>query len=301
VKRGAAPERRLPLTLSLILRRVVRLPLVVAGTRRARGSAPGVQFDWKWLRWTRWPLTHAIVAVAALTVVFDVVTAWGGVNLGSLGVVPISPTLPIEVVLVVMVGWRRLGLDRANLAAWHEFLAVGTAALLFGIIEYTRHIDGFAEAMGLVLAALDEEIVYRLAVLVLVGAIVAKLSGRNWRNAEDWGVGPGLAAIVAAGLVFTVLPGHVAQISDTLHALPFVALGMVLGYAMLRTGALLPAVVVHALLNLATIAAFKGEMPLALRSALAATLLLALVLGTVVAGLRLGLFRRVPVVEPTPA
>ena len=255
---------------------------------------------WKWLRWTRWPLNRAIVTVAAATVVFDIVTAWRGVELGHLGFVPISPTLPLEVVLVVLLGWRRLGLDRTNLVAWHEFLGVGTAAMLFGVIQYSRHIGGFAEAMGLVLAALDEEIVYRLAVLILVGAIVAKLSGRNWRNAEDWGAGPGLAAIVASGFVFTVLPGHLAQISDTLHALPFACLGMVLGYAMLRTGALLPAVVVHALLNLATIATFEGDMDPAVRSVLSAALLLSLVLGTIVAGRRLGIFRQVPVVEPEP-
>jgi membrane protease YdiL (CAAX protease family) len=263
-------------------------------------NEPQVTFVWQWLRWTRWPLSRAIVAVAALTVVFDVITTWRDVDLGHLGFVPISPTLPIEIVLVVMVGWRRLGLDRTNLAAWHEFLAVGTAAMLFGVIQYSRHIGGFAEAIGLVLAALDEEIVYRLAVLILVGAIAAKLTGRNWRNAEDWGAGPGLAAIVASGLLFTVLPGHVAQISDTLHAVPFACLGMVLGYAMLRTGALLPAVVVHALLNLATIATFEGDMNPAVRSTLAAALLLALVLGTIVAGRRLGIFRQVPVVEPAP-
>jgi membrane protease YdiL (CAAX protease family) len=154
--------------------------------------------------------------------------------------------------------------------------------------------------MGLVLAALDEELVYRLAVLILVGAVVAKLSGRNWRNAEDWGVVPGLVAIVSSGLVFTVLPGHVAQMSDALHALPFVCLGMVLGYTMLRTGALLPGVLVHALLNLATIAAFTGEISRELRTSLAATALVALVLGTVVAGRRLGIFRLVPVVERVP-
>jgi membrane protease YdiL (CAAX protease family) len=86
--------------------------------------------------------------------------------------------------------------------------------------------------------------------------------------------------------------------SDTLHALPFVCLGMVLGYAVLRTGALVPAVVVHALLNLATIAAFTGEISTPLRTALSATALVALVVGTVVAGRRLGIFRLVPVVEP---
>jgi hypothetical protein len=64
---------------------------------------------------------------------------------------------------------------------------------------------------------------------------------------------------------------------------------------------LLPAVVVHALLNVATIAAFEGEMSALLRSMLAAVLLLSLVLGTVVAGRRLGIFRLVPVVERVPA
>jgi membrane protease YdiL (CAAX protease family) len=270
---------------------------VVAEVGAERGSSPHVAFVWRWCRWTRWPLTGAIVAVAALTVGFDVVTAWLGFNFGSLGAVPISPTLPIELLLVAMVGWGRLGLDRTNLDAWREFLAIAGAALVFGVWEYSIHIGGFAEAIGLVLAALDEEIVYRLAVLILVGACAAKLSGRNWRNAEDWGAGPGLVAIVASGVVFTLLPGHVAQMSDTLHALPFVCLGMVLGYAMLRTGALLPAVVVHALLNLATIAAFDGEISVALRTSLAATALVALVLGTVVAGRRLGIFRLVPVVE----
>jgi membrane protease YdiL (CAAX protease family) len=270
----------------------------VVADRVDAATRPRVTLVWRWLRWTRWPLNELIVALAAATVVFDVVTAWRDVELGHLGIVPISPTLPLELALVVLLGWRRLGLDRTNLEAWHEFLGVGTAAMLFGIIQYSRHIGGFAEAMGLVLAALDEEVVYRLAVLILVGAVVAKLSGRNWRNAEDWGAGPGLAAIVASGAIFTVLPGHLAQVSDALHALPFACLGMVLGYAMLRTGALLPAVVVHALLNLATIATFEGDMDPAVRSILAASLLLALVLGTVVAGRRLGIFRQVAVVEP---
>ncbi|MFI5054614.1 MAG: type II CAAX prenyl endopeptidase Rce1 family protein, partial [Acidimicrobiia bacterium] len=115
----------------------------------------------------------------------------------------------------------------------------------------------------------------------------------NWRNSEDWGALPGVVAILASGFVFALLPGHVAQMTDTLHALPFVCLGMVLGYAVLRTGALFPAAVVHALLNLATIAAFSGEISTAVRTSLAATALLALVLGTLVAGRRLGIFRLV--------
>jgi membrane protease YdiL (CAAX protease family) len=272
----------------------------VAAERGREPASTRVEFVWRWCRWTRWPLTTAVVGVAALTVGFDVCTAWLGFNLGRLGAVPVSPTLPIELLLVAMVGWRRLGLDRTNLAAWREFLVIAGAALLFGVWQYSAHLGGFAEAIGLVLAALDEEVVYRLAVLILAGALAARVSRRNWRNAEDWGVGPGLVAVLASGVIFTVLPGHVAQMSDTLHALPFVCLGMVLGYAMLRTGALLPAVVVHALLNLATIAAFEGEISTALRTSLAATALVALVLGTVVAGRRLGIFRLVPLVDVAP-
>jgi membrane protease YdiL (CAAX protease family) len=83
--------------------------------------------------------------------------------------------------------------------------------------------------------------------------------------------------------------------SDTLHALPFACLGVVLGYAVLRTGALLPASVVHAVLNLATIAAVVGTIPVPLRTALSASALVALVLGTTVAGMRLGILRRVAV------
>ena len=70
---------------------------------------------------------------------------------------------------------------------------------------------------------------------------------------------------------------------------------------MLRTGALFPAAVVHAMLNLATIAAFSGEISVALRTSLSAAALIALVLGTIVAGRRLGIFRLVPVVEPASA
>jgi hypothetical protein len=267
----------------------------------ASTAAQATATVWRWCRWTRWPLTGKVVALAAFVIAFDVTTAWMGVDLGHLGGVAVSPTLPLELVLALMVGLRRLGLDRTNVAAWREFLAISGAALLFGVYQYSLHIGGFQEALGLVLAALDEELVYRLAVLIVVGAVCARLTRHNWRNAEDWGTQAGIVAILASGVVFTLLPGHVSQMSDTLHALPFVCLGTVLAYSVLRTGALFAAAVVHALLNLATIAAFTGEISPPLRTSLNATALVALVLGTVVAGRRLGIFRPVPVAQVRPA
>jgi membrane protease YdiL (CAAX protease family) len=243
-------------------------------------------------------LTPSIVVVAATLIALDVITAWRDVSIGSLGRVEMSPALPIGIVLACMVGRGRLGLDRANLLAWREFLSVSGVALGYGIWAYSSHVGGFEEAIGLVLGALDEELVYRLAVLIIVGAGAAALLRRNWRNPEDWGLGPGIIAMLASGIVFMLLPGHVAQMSSATRALPFAALGIILAYAVLRTGALLPAVATHALLNLVTIAALTGNVSDAWRVAFSATLLVALIVATLAAGIRLGLLRSIKVESP---
>lgn len=253
------------------------------------------RWSWRWRSWTRWPLTLPLVLLALVTVIVDIATAWLDVSLGSLGRVPISPALPLGILLALAVGLRRLGLDPANRWAWREFLLVSTIALVWAGYRYSVHIGGTAEAVGLVVAALGEELVYRLAALIVVGALVARLTGHNWRNSEDWGPVAGITALVAGGLIFTLLPGHVGQMNSALTALPFASLGVVLGYAVLRTGALLPAVVVHAFLNIATIAVLAGEVSVEMRTALAVSALVALVSGTIVAGLRLGMLRRAPV------
>ena len=255
----------------------------------------GERWNWRWRSWTRWPLSLPIVALAFVTVVVDVGTAWADVSLGTLGRVPVTPALPLGILLALLVGLRRLGLDPANRRAWREFLAVSSIALVYAMWSYAVHIGGTAESIGLVLAALGEELVYRLAVLIVVGVVVAALLRRPWRNAEDWGAVPGIVALIAGGVVFTLLPGHVAQMNGALTALPFASLGVVLGYAVLRTGALLPAAVVHSFLNIATIAVIVGDVSIEMRTAFAGVALVALVSGTIVAGLRLGMLRKSPV------
>lgn len=265
----------------------------------------GERWSWRWRSWTRWPLSLPIVGLALVTVVVDVFTAWANISIGSLGRVPISPALPLGILLAVLVGLRRLGLDPANRRAWREFLAVSSVALVYAGWSYAVKIGGPAESVGLVLAALGEELVYRLAVLIVVGAAVAVVLRRPWRNAEDWGAIPGIVALVAGGMVFTLLPGHIAQMNGALTALPFASLGVVLGYAVLRTGALLPAAVVHAFLNIATIAVIVGDVSVGMRTLFAFVALVALVSGTTVAGMRLGMLRRAPITvdlrKPSPA
>jgi CAAX prenyl protease-like protein len=253
------------------------------------------RWSWRWRSWTRWPLSGPIVALALVTVVVDVGTAWANISMGSLGRVPISPALPLGILLAVLVGLRRLGLDPANRRAWREFLAVSSVALVYAGWSYAVKIGGPAESVGLIIAALGEELVYRLAVLIVVGVAVAAVLRRPWRNAEDWGAIPGIVALLAGGLVFSLLPGHIAQMNGALTALPFASLGVVLGYAVLRTGALLPAAVVHAFLNIATIAVIVGDVSVGMRTLFAFVALVALVSGTTVAGMRLGMLRRAPV------
>ena len=270
-------------------------PVVSEGVPDVGVAELAERWSWRWRSWTRWPLTWPIVIVAFVTVVVDVGTAWVDISMGHLGRVPNSPALPLGVLLAAMVGFRRLGVDPANRRAWGEFLVVSSVGLVWATYRYAVNIGGTREAVGLVLAALGEELVYRLAVLIVVGALVAKLTGHNWRNAEDWGPIAGITALCAGGLIFTVLPGHVAQMNSALTALPFASLGVVLGYAVLRTGALFPAVVVHAFLNIATIAVLAGEASAGMRTALALAALVALVSGTIVAGVRLGMLRKAPV------
>lgn len=261
--------------------------------RPVAGTPSPPHLVWRWRSWTRWPLTVPILVVAAVTVVIDVWTAWAEVDLAAMGRVPVSPALPTGVLLVLMMGARRVGLDPANRWAWREFLVVALLGMFVSMVSYSLNVSTWTEAFGLVQAALGEEIVYRLAILVVSGATFAKLMGRDWRNAAHWGTAPGVGAMVASGLVFTVLPGHVAQMDDALHALPFVSFGIVMSYAVLRTGALLPAAIVHAFMNLTTIAALEGSVSPGLRTAFALVALFALIAGTIVAGLRLGILRRV--------
>jgi hypothetical protein len=68
----------------------------------------------------------------------------------------------------------------------------------------------------------------------------------------------------------------------------------VLGWVVLRTGALWPAIIAHCLLNLATMTVVGFGAPLALSAALAASTLVALVAAADVAGRRDGRFRPVP-------
>jgi membrane protease YdiL (CAAX protease family) len=260
---------------------------------RARATA-SAWWAWRWRGWAGWHLDTTVVVLAAVTVAVDVITAWTGTTLGTLGRVPMSPALPLAVLLGARLGAAALGCTRASLRAWGEVTVGLGAVLLASVVAYSLDAGGPSEAGGLVVAAAGEELVYRLAVLIVAGALAARIIGRDWRNVEAWGSGPGLAALLCGAAVFSLLPGHVSQVQGPASALPFASLALVLGWVVLRTGALAPVVAAHAVLNLATITLIADAMPGGLRLGLAGATLVAVVVGADVAGRRMHRLRPVP-------
>jgi hypothetical protein len=278
---------------------------VPGGTRIAAGAPPvddvtaatrDARWELRWQGWADWPLSPLILVAAALAVALDVTTAWTGISLGSVGGIAVSPALPLVALVVVGIGAGRLGAARRTVAAWRE-VAIGLGTLLIlATVAYALQLHRPAQAVGLVLDALGEELVYRLAAVIVLGACCAWLLRRPWRNPRDWGSAPGFVALGAAAIVFSALPGHVAQMSGPATTVSFASFALVLGYTVLRTGTIWPAVLVHALVNVITFAAWHGAGSSGLRLAVAAVALLALVGGAELAGRRLGLQVRVPTV-----
>ena len=195
---------------------------------------------WRWTGWASWPISPAVLWVCAVAVVVDVGTSWWGHPEWYLGRVSMSPALPLGVLLVALVGPRNLGFSKRSFAAWREFLILGGPVLLVWCISYPQSVAEFRDIEGIVVAVAGEELVYRLAAVILIGALCARIAGRNWRDTAQWGTGPAIGGLVGAGLVFSSLPGHVQQMDGAANVLPFLSLAVLLGYTALRSGSIIP-------------------------------------------------------------
>jgi hypothetical protein len=253
-------------------------------------------WSWQWVGWASWRVTPLALVVAALAVGGDVVSAWLGRPEWYLGRILISPVLPLVLLLVLVVGPGRLGGSPSRLRAWREFLVVTSASTVALAVAYAHDVSGWREVGGVVLTAAGEEVMYRVGAVLLVGAACARLARRDWRDTASWGTGPVVGGLVGAALVFSVLPGHVDQMSGFGTVVPFASLAMLLGYASLRTGSILPAISTHVLLDLVALSYFAGSIGATTRLAAAVMVLAGLAMALLPAGRRLGLRRRVPAV-----
>lgn len=264
--------------------------------RPASFSGTSSGWDWRWVGWASWPISPAALWLAGAALVVDVVSSWWGEPDWHVGRILMSPALPLALLLVVLIGPGALGFSRRTLRVWREFLVFGVALVLVGGLGYPRSGTSARQLEGVFLTIVTEELVYRLAAVILIGALCARLTGRNWRDTAEWGTGTALAALLGAGVVFSALPGHVEQITGASNAFAFLSLGIVLGYVALRTGSLLPGLLVHLALDLAALDYLAGRFSSSVRVLIGAVALVSLVLGLMVAGRRLGLRMYVPAV-----
>jgi len=249
---------------------------------------------WRWVGWASWPISPAVLWVCAAAVVVDVTTSWWGGPTWYLGRIALSPALPLGALLVALIGPRHLGFSRRGLRAWREFLLLGGPVVLVWCVSYPQSVAVWRDIEGIVITVAGEELVYRLAAVILIGAACARFAGRNWRDTAEWGTAPAIGGLIGAGLVFSSLPGHVEQMTGPANIVPFLSLAVLLGYVALRSGSILPGFLVHLTIDLAALAFFAGELPGTMRVLIDVGALVGVLLGLMLAGRRLGLRRRIP-------
>ncbi len=147
------------------------------------------------------------------------------------------------------------------------WLGVG-GAYLFGWALWARDEQAMS-IVGLAVAALNEEVVYRFAVpLVLTSALlVLRVPTQAAR----------VTGYVVAGAWWVLLPGHRSQTDTVMMLLTFAAFAAVSAIVVSRSRALLPMGMAHGALNIITLAQLRGDIDPGLRGILASCLVFLLV------------------------
>lgn len=259
-------------------------------------NEPASEWEWRWVGWASWPLTTPVLFLSAATIAVDIASSWLAWPSWYVGRVAMSPALPLAALLATLVGLRNIGFSARQLRAWRELLSVGVVGVAVFLVAYPESVASVQDRLGVVIALMGEALVYRFAVVILIGASCARLIGRDWRNTNTWGFGPAVASLIGAGIVFSLLPGHVAQMSDVMSIVPFASLVMLLGYIGLRSGSVVPSFFAHVAIDLTALAFLADSVSGAVRLGVDLTVLAVSVAALMVAGRRLGLRRRVPTV-----
>jgi hypothetical protein len=182
-----------------------------------------------------------------------------------IGQIPVSPSVLFALVAATLSGDRLLGLARSRAAAV-SFWAVGLGSFALGMVIVTNE---YASAFGLLMAGLNEELIYRYAAPALI-AFGLSSAGIAHRRARTVGY-------VVASTAFVLLPGHVAQFNRWSDVVPFIAFAAVATMAVHRSGAVLEVGLLHGILNLINIGRISGQVGNAGGILLAAVTMLLLV------------------------
>jgi hypothetical protein len=205
-----------------------------------------------------------VLLLAAVTVAVEVAGLTGAITTIEVGRVILSPSLIPALVLAIACGDRLLGRARTRPAATAFWTAAGLASVM-GAVLYLRT-DYPADVPGLILAALDEELVYRLAIPAVLALLLRSVK-----------VSPPLARLagfVVAGAWFVLLPGHREQMDSVVTVVPFLAFAGLSAVMVYRSGSVLAMATAHAVSNLLTILVWTEDVQQGARSAVLGSLLI---------------------------
>jgi hypothetical protein len=208
-----------------------------------------------------------VLMLAAITAAVEVAGLSGAIGDIEVGRVVLSASVFPALVLAIACGDRLLGRARTRPAATAFWITAGLAFVM-GAVIYLRTAYP-ADVPGLILAALDEELVYRLAIPAVL-ALLLRAVGVRAPTAR-------MTGFVLAGSWFVLLPGHREQMHSAAQIVPFVAFAGLSAVMVYRSGSVLAMATAHAVSNLLTILVWTENVQQGARSAVLGSLLLLMV------------------------
>jgi hypothetical protein len=209
-----------------------------------------------------------VLGLSGITMVVEVLSIANLVPTLWVGGLPLSFSLLPAMALGLACGSRLLGrsaIRRAAVGFWTI-----AAVLLAGLSLLCLRNGRLDLVPALILAALDEELVYRLAIPAVIAA--ALRLGNVRPNAAR------ITGLVAAGFWFCLLPGHLEQVTNVAGFLPYVSFAALAAFIVYRSGSILPVAIGHAISNLLTLLMFGEAVSADARSFALASVLSLLVL-----------------------
>jgi hypothetical protein len=163
--------------------------------------------------------------------------------------------------------YARMTLGR--LSDWWCYYLLMVALLALAVWNYHEQLGSWTEPLALLANAMSEETTFRYALPVLAAGAIVTIGAP--RVAIPCGV-------ALSCVLFATMPGHVDQMQRPLDIAPFLAFAVLTSMVAVRSGALLPGMLAHALANLCTLPVTLGVAQPSLRLAGVAAGLLGLVL-----------------------
>ncbi|HWJ64357.1 MAG TPA: CPBP family intramembrane glutamic endopeptidase [Acidimicrobiales bacterium] len=191
-----------------------------------------------------------VLGLSGITMLVEVLSIAGLVPHLWIGGLGLSFSLLPAMALGLACGSRLLGRSGVRRAAIVFWAIAGL--LMTGITAMYLHLGRLELVPALVLAALDEELVYRLAIPAVIAA--ALRLGNVRPNAAR------IAGLVAAAIWFCLLPGHLEQVATPTGFVPYVAFASLSAFIVYRSGSILPLAFAHAISNLLTFLMFGAAV-----------------------------------------